>query len=52
MTFDEWFEANRDQLSGLLRNDQLEALYQAWLAGYEAGLAEMSKFYKPLWDIK
>jgi len=44
MTFDEWFEENKDELSLLLRNDELEALYRTWLAGYEAGLDEMGKF--------
>ena len=52
MTFEEWFEENRDELSDLLRDDQLEALYQAWLAGYEAGLAEMGKFARELWTLK
>jgi CBS-domain-containing membrane protein len=52
MTFDEWFEANRDELSDLLRDDQLEALYRAWLAGYEAGMAEMGKFARELWSLK
>lgn len=49
MTFDEWFEANRDKLTELLRNDQRELLFTAWLAGYEAGLDEMGKFTKELW---
>jgi hypothetical protein len=52
MTFEEWFEANRDELATLLRNDDVEALYKAWLAGYEAGLAEMGKFAKELWSLK
>lgn len=52
MTFDEWFEANRDKLSDLLRNDQLEALYEAWFAGYEAGMDEMGKFAKKMWTMK
>jgi hypothetical protein len=38
MTFEEWFEENKDELAQLLRGDQEEALYKAWLAGYEAGL--------------
>ena len=48
MSFDEWFEANRDELAALLRGDQEEALYKAWLAGYEEGLAEMGKFAQDL----
>jgi hypothetical protein len=52
MKFDEWVEANRDELATLLRNDDVEALYKAWLAGYEAGLAEMCKFTKELWTLK
>mgnify|MGYP000999625331 CR=1 FL=1 len=47
--FDDWFEANRDRLSDLLRNDQEEALYAAWFAGYEAGLEYMGKYAKVLW---
>ena len=52
MTFDEWFEANRDELSDLLRGNELEALYRAWFAGYEAGMAEMGKFARELWSLK
>jgi hypothetical protein len=32
--------------------DQEQAVYQAWLAGYEAGLAEMGKFARELWKLK
>ena len=49
MTFDQWFEANKDKLSSLLRGDALEALYEAWLAGYKSGLDEMADFTKELW---
>jgi hypothetical protein len=49
MTFDEWFEQNKEELAPLLRGDEEEALYRAWFAGYEAGLAEMSKFARELW---
>jgi len=42
MKFDEWFEENRKELESLLRADQEELVYKCWLAGYEAGLAEMS----------
>jgi lipopolysaccharide biosynthesis protein len=52
MTFEEWFEENQDQLTELLRNDQHELIYVAWLAGYEAGLTGMSDFYKDLWTLK
>ena len=52
MSFDEWFEENRDELATLLRNDNVEALYKAWSAGREAGLTEMSKFAKELWTLK
>lgn len=41
LTFDEWFEQQREELKTLLRNDQQEALYLAWFAGYEAGLTAM-----------
>ena len=44
MTFEEWFEANREELEVLLRSDQLELAYKCWLAGYEAGLNEMGRF--------
>ena len=50
MTFNEWFEANQDTLTELLRNDQHEMLYTAWRAGYEAGLDEMRKFTHELWS--
>ena len=51
MTFDEWFEDNREELESLLRHvDQEELLYTAWLAGYEAGLNEMGKFAADLFS--
>jgi hypothetical protein len=52
MTFDEWVEQNRDELAPLLRGDEIEALYRAWFAGYEAGLATMGEFAKDLWTLK
>jgi hypothetical protein len=52
MNFEEWFEENRDTLAGLLRGDQEQAVYQAWLAGYEAGMDEMGKFARELWTLK
>ena len=48
MTFDEWFGEHKDDLALQLRGDQEDALYRAWFAGYEAGLAEMGKFTKEL----
>jgi hypothetical protein len=48
MNFDEWFEEHKDELAQLLRGDQEEALYRAWLAGYTAGLGEMGDFTKTL----
>lgn len=48
MNFDEWFEEHKDELAQLLRGDQEEALYQAWLAGYTAGLDQMGNFVKTL----
>ncbi len=52
MSFDEWFEKNRDELAGLLRGDQQEALYRVWFAGYEAGLEAMGKIAGELWSLK
>ena len=37
MEFNEWLEKHKDELIDLLRNDQTEALFMAWLAGYSAG---------------
>ena len=48
MNFDEWFEEHKDELAELLCGDQEEALYQAWLAGYTAGLDQMGNFVKTL----
>ena len=44
MTFDEWFEENRERLEQMLRSDTLELVYECWLAGYKAGLDEMGSF--------
>jgi hypothetical protein len=52
MKFEEWFEANKDQLTEMLRNDQHELIYTAWLAGYEAGMDEMGKFARELWPLQ
>lgn len=49
MTFEEWLEENENKIHSL---DGGEALYQAWLAGYEAGMNDMGKFAKELWDLK
>jgi len=50
--FDQWFEDNKSELAELLRSDNVEALYRAWFAGYEAGLDEMGKFARELWTLK
>lgn len=51
--FDEWMEKARDNIEELLRNDAEEALFLAWLAGYDAGGKELAKFAAELWrDIK
>jgi hypothetical protein len=52
MNFNEWFEEHKDELAQLLRGDQEEALYKAWLAGYTAGLGEMGEFARELWTLK
>ena len=52
MTFEEWFEGNRDKLAELLRNDAEEALYRAWIAGMEYGMEDMGKFARELWSLK
>jgi hypothetical protein len=53
MTFDEWFEESREELEYLLRSNQEELVYKCWLAGYEAGLAEMGSFAADLFaDIR
>lgn len=41
--FDQWFESNKSELVELLRGDAEEALFRAWLSGYDFGLNEMSK---------
>jgi len=50
MEFNNWFEENRDRLEQLLRNDQQELVYECWLAGYQAGLKEMSNFAADLFS--
>jgi hypothetical protein len=52
MTFDEWFEQHKDILAGLLRNDQLEALWLAWYAGYQKGLDDRLEIDKEFWTLK
>ena len=37
MEFNAWLQEHKDELIDLLRNDQEEALFMAWLAGYSAG---------------
>ena len=48
MTYKEWLSENRDELDVLLRNDQEEALYRAWFAGYKAGMDKMVEFTETL----
>jgi hypothetical protein len=36
MSFNDWLEKHKDELTPLLRNDQAEALFMAYLAGYDA----------------
>ena len=50
--FNKWLEANQDELVNLLRNDQEEALFRAWLNGYEHGLGYMGKFAEELWRME
>lgn len=53
MTFDEWFEENRERLEQLLRSDTYDLAYECWLAGYKAGLDEMGSFAADLFkDIR
>jgi hypothetical protein len=52
MNFEEWFEANRDELAELLKHDAEEALYRAWLAGMEYGCFDMDKVARELWSLK
>ena len=47
MTWSEWFESNRDELSELLRNDVEEALFKAYLAGIEHGGKFVAEIHKP-----
>jgi hypothetical protein len=49
---DEWFEQHKDILAGLLRNDQEEALWLAWYAGYQKGLESASEIEKEFWTLK
>ena len=55
-SFDEWFEANQEELESLLRSDTTELLYRAWFAGYEKGLNEMSSFaanaFSTIYELK
>lgn len=44
MTFDKWFEENRERLGQMLRSDTEKLVYECWLAGYKAGLDEMGSF--------
>ena len=48
-TFDEWFDLNEDLIHEMHRNDAYELLYEAWFAGYSAGLETMANMASPLW---
>jgi hypothetical protein len=50
MSFDEWFEENRERLERMLRSDTEELVYECWLAGYKAGLDEMGSFAAELFS--
>ena len=52
MTFDEWFEANREILTPMMRVNELDALWLAWYAGYQKGLDDRIKIDEELWTIK
>lgn len=53
MTFDEWFEENREELEALLRSDQEELLFRAWMAGYDQGAKRIASFAAELFkDIR
>ena len=43
MNFNDWLEEHKDKLTELLRNDQEEALFMAWAAGYQAGANAIAK---------
>lgn len=45
MTFDEWFDKNKDELELLLRNDAMEALFLAYMAGMDDMGEFMSRMY-------
>lgn len=49
MTFEEWFEKNRDELAQLLCNDAEEALWRAWFAGMEHGMNGLAETFKEIW---
>ena len=43
MNFLDWLEENREHIVFLLRGDIEDALYEAWIAGYQAGGDSLSK---------
>lgn len=51
MTFLDWLEENRETLLSLLRNDTEDALYQAWIAGYQAGGDALAKTVSVYYNI-
>jgi len=50
MNFNDWLEEHKDKLTELLRNDQTEALFMAWLAGYDSGADQMIGIVKTAWS--
>ena len=46
MTFNEWLEENKDKLVQLIRDDPEEALFQAWIAGFDRGADYITKTLK------
>jgi hypothetical protein len=43
MNLNDWLEEHKDELTPLLQNDQTEALFMAWAAGYQAGANAIAK---------
>jgi hypothetical protein len=46
MAFDKWFDENKDELELLLRNDAMEALFLAYMAGMD----DMGEFTSRLYS--
>ena len=50
MNFNDWLEKHKDELAELLLNDQTDALFMAWLAGYDSGADQMIGIVKTAWS--